>query len=362
MEKYLVYSVFSVSPSFKCLKQDNNPELSAKGKQVDISIVVPIYNEEENIPALHDAVTGALVASGLEYELILVDDGSIDGSFPLLQALAGKDPRVRVIRFRRNFGQTAAMAAGFDAAAGRVVVPMDGDLQNDPADIPRLLARVDEGYDVVSGWRKNRRDTFVNRKLPSMIANGLISLMTGVHLHDYGCTLKAYRREVLDGINLYGEMHRFVPALASQIGARVAELPVNHRPRLHGTSKYGISRTLRVVLDLMTVKFLLSYSTKPIQLFGKWGVYTFLAGFLSGGLTIYMKLFDNMSMNRNPLLILTAFLLFMGVQFIVLGLLAELNARTYYEAQGKPIYVVRERLNFGNREPGTGNAEPGTAS
>jgi glycosyltransferase involved in cell wall biosynthesis len=321
---------------------------------VDISIVVPIYNEEENIPALHDAVTGALAASGLDYELILVDDGSSDGSFPLLQAVAEKDRRVKVIRFRRNFGQTAAMAAGFDAATGRVVVPMDGDLQNDPADIPRLLSRVDEGYDVVSGWRKDRRDTFINRKLPSMIANGLISLMTGVHLHDYGCTLKAYRREVLDGINLYGEMHRFVPALASQIGARVAELPVNHRPRLHGTSKYGISRTLRVVLDLMTVKFLLSYSTKPIQLFGKWGVYTFLAGFFSGGLTIYMKLFDNVSMNRNPLLILTAFLLFMGVQFIVLGLLAELNARTYYEAQGKPIYTVRERINFGNRESGTG--------
>ena len=313
---------------------------------MDISIVVPIYNEEENIPALHDAVTVALAASGLDYELILVDDGSSDGSFPLLQAVAAQDRRVKVIRFRRNFGQTAAMAAGFDAAEGRVVVPMDGDLQNDPADIPRLLARIDEGYDVVSGWRKDRRDTFINRKLPSMIANGLISLMTGVHLHDYGCTLKAYRREVLDGINLYGEMHRFVPALASQIGARVAELPVNHRPRLHGTSKYGISRTLRVVLDLMTVKFLLSYSTKPIQLFGKWGVYTILAGFLSGGLTIYMKLFENTSMNRNPLLILTAFLLFMGVQFIVLGLLGELNARTYYEAQGKPIYVVRERINF----------------
>jgi glycosyltransferase involved in cell wall biosynthesis len=322
---------------------------------VDISIVVPIYNEEENVPALHDAVTVALAASGLDYELILVDDGSSDGSFPLLQAVAAQDRRVKVIRFRRNFGQTAAMAAGFDAAEGRVVVPMDGDLQNDPADIPRLLARIDEGYDVVSGWRKDRRDTFINRKLPSMIANGLISLMTGVHLHDYGCTLKAYRREVLDGINLYGEMHRFVPALASQIGARVAELPVNHRPRLHGTSKYGISRTLRVVLDLMTVKFLLSYSTKPIQLFGKWGVYTILAAVFSGGLTIYMKLFENINMNRNPLLILTAFLLFMGVQFIVLGLLAELNARTYYEAQGKPIYVVRERINFGNRESGTGS-------
>ena len=313
---------------------------------MDISIVVPIFNEEENIQALHEAVTAALAASGLDYELVLVDDGSCDGSCTLLKTIAGKDPRVKVICLRRNFGQTAAMAAGFDAARGRVVVPMDGDLQNDPVDIPRLLAKIDEGYDVVSGWRKDRQDTFINRKLPSMLANGLISRMTGVHLHDYGCTLKAYRREILDGINLYGEMHRFVPALASQIGAKVAELPVRHHPRLHGTSKYGISRTLRVVLDLMTVKFLLSYSTKPIQLFGKWGVYTILAGLLSGTITLYMKLFEHTSMNRNPLLILTGFLLFMGVQFIVLGLLGELNARTYYEAQGKPIYVVKERLNF----------------
>ena len=313
---------------------------------MDVSIVVPIYNEEENIPALHEKVSQALSTSGLEYELILVDDGSSDRSFLLLHDLAQKDPRVKVIRFRRNFGQTAAMAAGFDAATGRVVVPMDGDLQNDPADIVRLLAKIEEGYDVVSGWRKDRQDTFINRKLPSMIANGLISRLTGVHLHDYGCTLKAYRKEVLEGINLYGEMHRFVPALASQVGARVAEIPVQHHPRLFGQSKYGISRTMRVVLDLMTVKFLLQYSTKPIQLFGKWGVYTLMSGMLSGVATIYMKLFEHTSMNRNPLLILTAFLLFMGIQFIVLGLLGELNARTYYEAQGKPIYVVRERLNF----------------
>jgi len=287
-----------------------------------------------------------MAGTGIDYELILVDDGSSDGSFALLREIAEGDPRVKVIRFRRNFGQTAAMAAGFDAARGEVIVPMDGDLQNDPADIPMLLAKIDEGYDVVSGWRKDRQDTFINRRLPSIIANGLISRMTGVHLHDYGCTLKAYRREVLDGINLYGEMHRFVPALASQVGARVAELPVRHHPRLHGTSKYGISRTMRVVLDLMTVKFLLSYSTKPIQLFGKWGIYIILAGFLSGGLTLYMKFFEGMSMNRNPLLILTAFLLFAGVQFITLGLLGEVNARTYHESQGKPIYVVRERINI----------------
>jgi len=314
---------------------------------VELSIVVPIYNEEENVAALYGNVREALDSTSLEYEIIFVDDGSGDASFRLLKGIAAEDRRVKLLRFRRNFGQTAAMAAGFDAATGSVIIPMDGDLQNDPADIPRLLAKLNEGFDVVSGWRKDRKDTFVTRKIPSMLANALISAQTGVHLHDYGCTLKAYRREVLDGINLYGEMHRFVPALASQVGAKVAELPVNHRPRLHGTSKYGISRTLRVVLDLMTVKFLLTYSTKPIQLFGKWGVYTLLAGCLSGGATLYMKIFENVSMNRNPLLILTAFLLFMGIQFIVLGLLGELNARTYFESQGKPIYVIRDRVNLG---------------
>jgi len=314
---------------------------------VELSIVVPIYNEEENVAALYASIRDALARTSLEYELIFVDDGSGDGSFRLLKEIADQDQRVKLLRFRRNFGQTAAMSAGFDAATGSVIVPMDGDLQNDPADIPRLLEKLHEGYDVVSGWRRDRKDTFVTRKIPSMLANALISTLTGVHLHDYGCTLKAYRREVLDGINLYGEMHRFVPALASQVGAKVAELPVNHRPRLYGTSKYGISRTLRVVLDLMTVKFLLAYSTKPIQLFGKWGIYTLLAGCLTGATTLYMKFFENMSMNRNPLLILTAFLLFMGVQFIVLGLLGELNARTYYESQGKPIYVIRDRVNLG---------------
>jgi len=315
---------------------------------VDVSIVVPLYNEEESIPNLYNSVTAALTGHDFTWEMILVDDGSVDGSALILRELAARDRRIKVIRFRRNFGQTAAMAAGFDAASGDVVVPMDGDLQNDPLDIPALLAKIHEGYDVVSGWRKERRDTFINRKLPSIIANAIISRMTGVHLHDYGCTLKAYRREILDGINLYGEMHRFVPALASQVGARVTEIPVRHHPRMLGASKYGISRTVRVMLDLMTVKFLLQYSTKPIQLFGRWGIYTFCAGCVSGALTLYFKFFEHINMNRNPLLILTAFLLFMGVQFIVLGLLGEVNARTYYEAQGKPIYVVRERLNFGD--------------
>ena len=313
---------------------------------MDLSVVVPIYNEEENIPILHARVSEALSAARLDYELILVDDGSSDNSYPALKLLAAKDARVKVVRFRRNFGQTAAMAAGFDLASGRVVVPMDGDLQNDPLDIPLLLARIDDGYDVVSGWRKERKDTFINRRLPSILANSCISRLTGVHLHDYGCTLKAYRREVLEDVNLYGEMHRFVPALASQVGGRVTEMPVRHHERLHGQSKYGISRTMKVILDLMTVKFLLSYSTKPIQLFGRWGIYTLCAGMLSGAATIYMKFFEQMSMNRNPLLILTAFLLFMGIQFIVMGLLAELSARTYYEAQGKPIYNIKEKLNF----------------
>ena len=314
---------------------------------MDFSIVVPIYNEQDNIEALYKAITEALNDCGRQFEVILVDDGSVDNSFNILKSIAVRDNRFKVIRFRRNFGQTAAMSAGFDAASGDIIIPMDGDLQNDPADIPLLIQKLNEGFDVVSGWRSNRQDTFVTRKIPSMLANALISRMTGVHLHDYGCTLKAYRREVLDGVNLYGEMHRFVPALASQVGAKVTEMSVRHHPRIHGVSKYGISRTLRVVLDLITVKFLLSYSTKPIQLFGKWGVYTLMAGFLSGGATVYMKFFEDLSMNRNPLLILTALLIFMGVQFIVLGLLGEVNARTYHEAQGKPIYVVRERINIG---------------
>ncbi len=314
---------------------------------MDISIVVPIYNEQDNVNALYAAITAAMLQMDCIYELIMVDDGSSDGSYALLAQLAKEDNCLKVIRFRRNFGQTAAMSAGFDAATGAIIIPMDGDLQNDPADIPRLIEKINEGFDVVSGWRKDRKDTFVTRKIPSMLANGLISCLTGVHLHDYGCTLKAYRREVLDGINLYGEMHRFVPALASQVGARVTELPVNHFPRLHGVSKYGISRTLRVILDLMTVKFLLTYSTKPIQLFGKWGVYTLFLGMLTGTMTVYMKLFEHLSMNRNPLLILTLFLMFMGVQFIVMGLLGELNARTYFESQGKPIYVIRDRVNLG---------------
>ena len=309
---------------------------------MDISVVVPIYNEEENIRALHDAITAALAGSGLAYELILVDDGSSDGSFPLLKTIAGSDPRVKVIRFRRNFGQTAAMAAGFDAAAGRVVVPMDGDLQNDPADIPLLVAKIDEGYDVVSGWRQDRQDAFINRKLPSILANGLISLMTGVHLHDYGCTLKAYRREVLEGINLYGEMHRFIPAVASWMGVSVAEMPVNHRPRTRGQSKYGLGRTVRVLLDLFTVKFLGAYGTRPSHLFGGWGLVFGGAGLGVLAYLTWLKLFEDEAIGGRPLLVLGALAFVTGLMLVMVGLLAEMLVRIYHESQGKPTYVVKE--------------------
>lgn len=318
---------------------------------MELSVVVPIYNERENVVALCSELRAVLGASALDYEVILVDDGSRDGSWELIEAEAAADPRLVALRLRRNFGQTAAMSAGFDAARGGVVVPMDGDLQNDPADIPRLLDKVRQGYDLVSGWRKERKDKMLLRRLPSLLANRLISKMTGVHLHDYGCTLKAYRRDLLREINLYGELHRFVPALASQIGARVAELAVNHRERRAGTSKYGIDRTLRVILDLITVKFLLRYSTRPMQLFGRWGAWTLLCALVSGGTTLYMKFAQTLPMNRNPLTILTAFLLFSGVQFIVLGLLGELVTRTYHEVQNKPIYVIRESRNLAPSTP-----------
>lgn len=311
-----------------------------------ISVVVPIYNEQDNVTRLAEEVLATLTEAGVDFELILVDDGSSDSSPQLIDELAACEPRIKGILLRRNFGQTAAMAAGFDHSHGEVIVPMDGDLQNDPRDIPRLLEKLDEGYDVVSGWRKDRKDKMVSRRLPSILANGLISRMTDVHLHDYGCSLKAYRREVLRGINLYGELHRFVPALASQFGAKVTEIPVNHRPRLAGASKYGIDRTLRVVLDLITVKFLLKYSTRPMQLFGRWGIWTFASSGICGLTVLWMKFFEGLSMNRNPLLVLTAFLAFAAVQFLVLGLVAEMVTRIYHETQNKPVYVVRKTLNL----------------
>ena len=311
-------------------------------REIDISIVIPLYNEEENIVILYESVSKALKESGRQWEIIMVDDGSSDETLPILKKIAAGETSVKVISFRRNFGQTAAMAAGFDNAEGEVIIPMDGDLQNDPDDISKLLEKVEEGFDVVSGWRKDRKDRFINRKLPSMIANWLISRITGVHLHDYGCTLKAYRREVLDNINLYGEMHRFIPALASLNGARVTEIPVNHRERKYGTSKYGISRTFKVILDLVTVKFLLSYSTKPIQIFGGLGLISLALSFMSFVEISISKLFYNTDITGNPFFLLSILFALIGIQFITMGLLGEINIRTYYESQGKPIYVVKE--------------------
>jgi glycosyltransferase involved in cell wall biosynthesis len=310
-----------------------------------VSVVVPIYNEEESIPQLYERLTAALETLDEPYEIIAADDGSRDRSFALLRSYAERDPRLRVVRFRRNFGQTAAFAAGFVRARGDVVVTIDADLQNDPADIAKLLAKVDEGYDVVSGWRERRQDPFLNRRLPSMIANRLISWATGVHLHDYGCSLKAYRSEVVRGINLYGELHRFIPAIASWQGVAVAEIPVNHAPRRYGKSKYGISRTLRVVLDLLTVRFLLSYGTRPMQIFGLMGLIALLGGVLSGLYLTWVKLIDGLPIGDRPLLLLAVLLTVLGVQFISLGLIGELIVRTYYETQSKPIYVVREEIN-----------------
>lgn len=314
---------------------------------VDISIVLPILNEEKNLEELHSRLTDTLAKLGREYEIIAVDDGSTDGSFEALKQLHHRDPRLKVIRFRRNFGQTAAISAGFHHARGDVIITMDSDLQNDPVDIPRLLDKIDEGYDVVSGWRADRwKGKFLSRRLPSILANRLIAGMTGVKLHDFGCTFKAYRKEVIDNINLYGEMHRFIPALAKWIGAEITEMKVKNHPRKYGKSKYGISRTTRVILDLMTVKFLLTFSTRPIQIFGLMGLGSGLVGFL---ICLYLsigKLFfpsEATSLTkRMPMLLLGILLILVGVQLITMGLLAEIMVRTYHESQRKPIYVIKE--------------------
>ncbi len=309
----------------------------------DLSIVIPIRNESPNIRPLYDEVMATLAASGRSFEVIVIDDGSTDDSFAQLAALQAADPRLRVIRFRRNFGQTAAFAAGFAHARGRLVVTSDGDLQNDPRDIESMVQLSDrDDLDIVCGWRKDRKDTFVTRRIPSMAANWIISKATGVALHDYGCSLKVFRAEVVKSLRLYGEMHRFLPAIASEQGVRIAEVVVNHRARHAGTTKYGLSRTIRVILDLVTVKFLLSYSTRPLQIFG-------LLGMVSGGLgaliTAYLgwvRLVQHQPIADRPLLLLGVLLAFTGVQFLTFGLLAELMARTYYESQGKPTYVIRE--------------------
>ncbi|MBI5787288.1 MAG: glycosyltransferase family 2 protein [Candidatus Schekmanbacteria bacterium] len=307
-----------------------------------VSVVVPIYNEEETIPFLYKELKEALENLGYPYEIILVDDGSWDKSFICLKELAIKDKTLKLIRFRRNYGQTAAMSAGFDHARGDYIVTVDGDLQNDPRDIKKMLEKAQEGYEIVSGWRIKRQDTFITRKLPSMIANRIISKLTAVRLHDYGCTLKVYKKEVVKNLHLYGEAHRFIPALASWMGVKVTEMPVNHRPRKYGKSKYGLIRTVKVILDLINVKFLLSYSTRPIQVFGSFGLVSLLLSLLSLGGLVYMKIAENADMTGNPLLFLFILCVLVGVQFITMGLLGEINIRTYHEIQNKPIYTIAE--------------------
>ncbi|MCU1277970.1 MAG: undecaprenyl-phosphate glycosyltransferase, DPM1-like family [bacterium] len=318
-----------------------------------LSLVIPCYNEAESIPTLMpmlETTVADLVKLGHEVELILVDDGSRDGTFDLLkQATVGR-PYMKVIRFARNFGQTAAMAAGFDLSTGDVVIPLDADLQNDPADIPALLAKLDEGYDVVSGWRRDRQDTFVTRKIPSWAANALISRVSGVKLHDYGCTLKAYRRNVISGVHLYGEMHRFIPIYAARQGARVTEIVVRHHARKYGTTKYGLGRVPKVFLDLVLVQFLWKYATKPMHLFGKLGLYSVLLSMGCFGWMIYLKFWQETNFARTPLPVLCVMFFLVGILSVMMGLVAELTMRTYYESSGASTYVVREVYRDGKLE------------
>jgi glycosyltransferase involved in cell wall biosynthesis len=309
---------------------------------VELSVVIPIRNEAPSLVELHRELTATLTAWGRPYEIIVVDDGSTDESFEILARLQAADSHLRVIRFRRNFGQTAAFSAGFDHARGRIIVTSDGDLQNDPRDIPAMVERLEAGFDIVCGWRKNRKDAFISRRLPSTIANRLISAATGVRLHDYGCSLKVFRAEVVKSLKLYGEMHRFLPAIASEHGVLIDEVVVHHHPRQHGRSKYGIGRTIRVILDLVTVKFLLSYSTRPLQIFGLIGISMGLAGGLISGWLAYQRLIEAQSLSNRPLLLLGILLISTGFQLVTLGLLAEIQARTYHESQNKPIYAIRE--------------------
>lgn len=319
----------------------------------ELSVVIPIHNEAPNLRELYDEFVSVLGEWGRPFELVLVDDGSTDDSFSILAALQQRDPRVRVIRFRRNFGQTAAFSAGFRFARGRLIATADGDLQNDPRDLPRMAELIDKGNDIVCGWRRSRKDTFLTRRLPSMLANRLISWATGVQLHDYGCSLKVFRAEVVKPLKLYGEMHRFLPAIASEIGVNITEVVVNHRARTRGQSKYGLSRTVRVVLDLLTVKFLLSYSTRPLQIFGLIGGIMLFGGLAVSAYLAWVRLFGAQAIANRPLLLLGVLLIFTGVQLVTIGLLAELQARTYHESQDKPVYVIREVRDAVAAEPGT---------
>ena len=311
---------------------------------MDISLVIPLYNEEENVQLLYEELKSVLAGMPCRSEIVFVDDGSRDRTMTILETIQAGDETVRVVSLRRNFGQTAAMTAGFDHAHGEVIITMDGDMQNDPHDIPQMLAKLNEGFDVVTGWRFDRQDPFLSRKLPSQMANRLISWVTEVKLHDYGCTLKAFRREVIENINLYGEMHRFIPAIASGMGISFTEVKVNHRPRRFGASKYGISRTIRVILDLITVKFMLSYATRPLHVFGTVGVVSSALGALIALIMTVQRQLFGVGLANRPLLLLAVLLIFMGIQFITIGLLAELVVRTYHESQKKPIYFVRKVL------------------
>jgi glycosyltransferase involved in cell wall biosynthesis len=317
-----------------------------------LSIVIPVYNEEESLPLLYENLVSTLATIDYDYEIIYVDDGSNDTSFALLQQLAQQDTQVKVIKFTRNYGQTAALAAGIDHAQKEAVIFLDADLQNDPSDIPMMLAKLNEGYDVVSGWRKQRQDQWLTRVLPSQMANWIISKVTKVYLHDYGCTLKIYRREVLQGYRLYGEMHRFLPAYAAQVGARIVEVPVKHHPRRHGQSKYGLERTVKVILDLFTVKFLNSYAQKPIHVFGGVGIALVFVSCLLVFYLLLEKTFWGTSLIRNPLLLMSVMFMIIGVQSIFMGLLGELVVRTYYESQDKPTYHVHQRLNLEKNNQG----------
>jgi glycosyltransferase involved in cell wall biosynthesis len=312
----------------------------------ELSVFLPVLDEEENLRPMHAKIQVALDALGKTAEVIYVDDGSTDKSLEILKEIAADDHRVRVISLRRNYGQTAAMSAGIDAAKGQILIPMDADLQNDPADIARLLEKLNEGYDVVSGWRKNRQDKLISRKIPSQIANRIISWIGGVPLHDYGCSLKAYRRDVIQDVRLYGEMHRFIPIYASWAGARVAEIPVDHHARTMGKSKYGISRTIKVVFDLITIKFMAEYHTKPLYVFGAFGMIAFVISIIAGAWAIILKLFYGTSFILTPLPIIAVVMLAISVQFFLMGLLAELLVRTYHESQDKSIYAVREKIGF----------------
>jgi glycosyltransferase involved in cell wall biosynthesis len=331
------------------IEEEPEPQSLPTDQKPELSVFLPVYNEEPNLRPLHAKLDIALKALDRRAEIIYVDDGSTDGSLNVLRDLAQRDSRVRVVALKRNYGQTAAMSAGIDAAQGEVLIPMDADLQNDPADIIRLLDKLDEGYDVVSGWRKNRQDKVITRKIPSMIANRLISWIGGVPLHDYGCSLKAYRRESLQDVRLYGEMHRFIPIYASWAGARVAEIPVEHHARTMGKSKYGLSRTLKVVFDLMTIKFMASYQTKPIYVFGSFGMLAFLISILAGLYAVFLKLFHKADFVQTPLPILAIVMFAVGIQFLLMGLLAEMLVRTYHESQAKSIYAVRETINSPQR-------------